>query len=171
MFDLLQSLIKYIQLPSTGLRPMLGEQIVGNQTKLGPFLGVAPEQIGDQTEKPYMVYDTVSAGLDQGFGGAGRSYGEKPLIRFHLFDANADRLTKNLEFFIGTMDTIPFVELSPKGTDVPTTLIRKDTPILLNEPVGRTGKRVYHAVIPYEFRVARVVGTSGLPRPQPVSGV
>lgn len=168
MFDLLQSLIKYMQSPAPGLRPMLGEWIVGNQSKSGPFLGVAPEQIGEQTEKPYMVYDAISGGLDQGFGSEGRSYGEKPIVRFHLFDANPDRLLKNTEFFIGTLDTLPFATLQPKGVDVPTTLIRRDNPIMLSEPIGRTGKRVYHAVVPYEFRVARVVGTSGMPRPQPV---
>lgn len=147
MLDVLSGIVAYMQEPSTGFQDFIGSYVSGNAYQMGPFLGVAPETV---KTFPYVVYDILGQAMDLGFGGVGSSYGEKPIIRFHLYDEDPDQLATNLEVFTGRMDV---VAPSLIGCSV---VLRKDNPTMLTEPVGKTGKRVFHAMTVYEFWVNRV---------------
>jgi hypothetical protein len=156
MISLLEAIIKFCRLPSTGFLGFIGKYLDGNEDQYGIFLGVAPEGV----EVPYMVYDVIDNGLDQGFhdrpGIDGTCYGEKPIIRFHLFDDNSGRLAKSLTKFVNTMDTILEFDL-PDG-QLCQSVLRFNNPRLIAEPVGKGGKRVYHSMVTYEYRNARLKG-------------
>lgn len=151
MLDTLAAILTFMQSPSTGFRDFIGSYVAGNSEQFGPFLGVAPETVNAQN---YMVYDILNQSMNLGFGGVGASYTERPILRFHLYDTDADTLATNLETFTAAMDVAPPSEL---GCSV---VLRKDNPVLLTEPVGRKGERVFHAMTVYEFWINRNKGTS-----------
>lgn len=151
MLETLAAILVYMQSPSTGFQDFLGSYVAGNSEQYGPFLGIAPETVNSF---PYVVYDVLNQSMNQGFGGLGVSYTEKPILRFHLYDDDADRLATNLETFNAAMDVAPPAAL---GCAV---VLRKDNPVLLTEPVGKKGARVFHAMTTYEFWTSRNKGTS-----------
>jgi hypothetical protein len=152
---LLEAIIQFMRSPSTGFRSFIGEVVCGNESAYGPYLGIAPEG----TECPYMVYDVLENEMDQGFsdmGKEGTCYGEKPVIRFHLYDTDTDNLAANLTKFVNTMDTILDFDL-PDG-QLCESVLRVQNPLLMAEPVGKKGLRVYHSVVTYEYRNSRQIG-------------
>lgn len=154
MYDLLSAIIAYLQAAPTGFQGFIGSYTSGVATERGPFLDVAPEHPGGiGPDLPYMVYNKLAGGMDQGFGGTGSSYSEKPIIRFHLYDDDPDRLAQNTDLFVNTLDVVSPVTVGCGA------VLRKQDPALFAEPMGSDGKRVYRAMVSYEFWVSKTKGS------------
>jgi hypothetical protein len=151
---MLAALLKHLQAPSLKLRPFLGEYTSGNTLEIGPFLGIAPEGV----LPPYVVYDVIPGDLDQGFGGTGVSYGERPTLRLHVYDDSLEQAAENMESLIAVMDTLADGDLDLRADEECRCALRTVPPTILAEPVGKKGGRIYHLMIPYEMQNARIKG-------------
>jgi hypothetical protein len=155
MIDLVQAIVKFVQSPSNKMKGFIGSNTSGNNLSYGPFLGVAPQG----TEFPYMVYNILPNALDQGFNFPYTSYGENPQISFNLYDDDIDNLSANLKTFIKRMDTIMSSDFLFNTSDEEcNTIYRTVNPTMLHEPVDKSGKRVYHAVIDYTYHCSENKG-------------
>jgi hypothetical protein len=153
MKALLDAVVKYMQATSTGFRDFIGGYTSGNNTQMGPFQGKAPSVPPNNTpDFPFVTFDIIAQDSDQGFL-VPLQMVEKPLIRFHLYDDDPDRISENLETFTDKMDTLMSLDLG--AGEMCRSIIRRGNAVQFPEPISKGVRQSFHWMVSYEFRNAR----------------
>jgi len=154
MVNILIAMCQWMQNSSTGFGTFLGfydeDDEYGSQGQ-GPFLDVAPED----TQFPYVVYNILDTGMDQGFFTSNTIVVEKPWIRFHLFDVDSVNLSQNLDYFVSKLDNLTGLSYAGESCRK---LIRIENPVILDSiEFSENGQRVFHAIVSYQIRNQRAL--------------
>jgi hypothetical protein len=158
MLELIDAIIQYLQAPSRKF-DFLGSYTEGGTTEKGPFLQVTPEEVTNLGPTfPYMTFEIQAKARLQGYNRAGMDtmYAEQPAIIFHIYDTDSTRLPINMEKLTDDLD----VAAPGDFGGIVNSLLQTNDPKFITEPTNKEGKRVYHGIVPYEFRVVRYKGTA-----------